>query len=232
MEHASVAAFARFTLELLAFAAPAELVASASQAMADEVAHARGAFSLASRYRGQAVGPGPLSIEGSLAASDLEECVFTTFLEGCIGETVAALEAREALAHASEPAVCALLARIADDEARHAELAWRFLKWALPRCDRVLPGRLSRALASEIDASPSPAPAAETLQAALRAHGVLTDAERSALRRSALRNAVAPCLRALLELQADEVGLDGRSNGEGGKCSRSRRARSTSRSTI
>ena len=41
MEHASVAAFARFVLELMAASAPAELVSAAQRALADEIEHAR-----------------------------------------------------------------------------------------------------------------------------------------------------------------------------------------------
>jgi hypothetical protein len=47
MEHASVAAFARFTLDLLALGAPADLVQSAQQALGDEIAHAELCFGLA-----------------------------------------------------------------------------------------------------------------------------------------------------------------------------------------
>jgi hypothetical protein len=206
MEHASIAAFARFTLELLSFAAPAELVASSAQAMADEVEHARGAFSLASRYEREAVGPGPLAVQDSLAEIELESSVLTTFLEGCIGETLAALQAREALILASDPAVRAFLARVAEDEARHAELAWRFVQWALPRCGNELPRRLARALDSELSVDSAPSAGEERWQRELHAHGVLTARERALIRRTALRDVVATCLRALLESSHSDTG--------------------------
>ena len=47
-EHASVASFARFTLQLLHLGAPADLVADAQQAALDEVRHARLCFGVAS----------------------------------------------------------------------------------------------------------------------------------------------------------------------------------------
>src|SRR5690606_21383764 len=59
-EHASVASFARFILDLLAVGAPPELVLGAQQALADEVEHARIGYALASLYEGTGVGPGPL----------------------------------------------------------------------------------------------------------------------------------------------------------------------------
>src|SRR5688572_10054793 len=70
-EHASVAAFARFALQLLALGAPADLVASAQAAMADEIEHARLCFGLAWRYRGRSVGPSALPIADCIGATDL-----------------------------------------------------------------------------------------------------------------------------------------------------------------
>src|SRR5690606_33504532 len=62
VEHASVASFSRFALSLLALGAPPSLVASAHAAALDEIRHAQDCFALASRYRGEPVGPGPLPI--------------------------------------------------------------------------------------------------------------------------------------------------------------------------
>jgi hypothetical protein len=60
MEHASVAAFARFVLQLLSIGAPASLVASATAALGDETEHARLCFGIASAYAGRSIGPGAL----------------------------------------------------------------------------------------------------------------------------------------------------------------------------
>src|SRR5690606_37693683 len=60
MEHASVAAFARAALELMAVGAPAELLAGCAEAGLDEVRHARLCFALAAAYGGVAYEPGPL----------------------------------------------------------------------------------------------------------------------------------------------------------------------------
>jgi hypothetical protein len=130
LEHASVAAFARFTMELLALAAPADLVAGASKAMADEIEHARIAFGLASRHAGTSVGPTALAIDGALAAGDVRSIVERLFLEGCVGETLAAATAREVAARVGGADRAALL-EIADDETAHAALAWRTLAWLL-----------------------------------------------------------------------------------------------------
>jgi hypothetical protein len=204
MEHASIAAFARFTLELLAFGAPADLVARASRAMAEETRHAEQAFRLASAYAGHAIGPSSLAFEGSLTAADLESCAVTTLLEGCIGETLAALEASAALETATDPAVRDVLARVVEEESEHAELAYRFLKWALARSG----GPLARRLESTFQAAMSEAASEPHLrldpetEAQLASHGILSNARRAALRREVLRDVVAPCVEALLATSA------------------------------
>ena len=107
LEHASVAAFARFVLQLLGVGAPPSLVLAAQQALADEVEHARLAFGLASLYAGAGVGPGPLAIPtaASTTTTELAAVVDAVIREACVGETLAAFEAREAAAQSEVPAV-------------------------------------------------------------------------------------------------------------------------------
>jgi hypothetical protein len=63
MEHASVAAFARLSLELVALGAPLSLVEGAHDAARDEIAHARTCFAMASAYAGVPLEAGPLAVE-------------------------------------------------------------------------------------------------------------------------------------------------------------------------
>lgn len=142
LEHASIAAFARFGLQLLALGAPATLVDATTQAMADESAHTQLCFELASAYAGHSLGPGVLDVRGSLTATDLEEVVDMVIAEGCFGETQAALEALEAAHSERDPVLCAAYAQIAADEQRHAELAFRFVAWALKRGGEAVRGRV------------------------------------------------------------------------------------------
>jgi hypothetical protein len=195
LEHASVAAFSRFVLELLASGAPAALVNDAVAAARDEVRHAELCFGLASAYAGHAVGPGPLAVDGAVQAT-LRDAVLSCVAEGCIAETVAALEAAEAREHAEDPVVRDVLARIAEDEGRHAELAFRFVHWALEQdpelCAPVLD--LVR-LESARDAAAVPAhSAAEQRSLSL---GIYPERLRSLLRDSVVREIVMPCLEAM-----------------------------------
>jgi hypothetical protein len=54
-------------------------------------------------------------------------------LANLLGETVAAIEANEESLSEADPAVARALARIAEDEARHAALAWRTVAWMVER---------------------------------------------------------------------------------------------------
>lgn len=150
MEHASIAAFARFSLQLLSLGAPPELVDACTQALADETAHTKLCFQLASAYAGHAIGPGPLDVRGSLEASSLSDIVDLVIVEGCFGETRAALEALAAADAASDPAIQAAYAQIAADEQRHAELAFRFVRWALTQNESAVRERIGAALASDL----------------------------------------------------------------------------------
>ena len=92
-EHASVASFARFQLELLALGAPAHLLTQAAEAMADEIRHAELAFAVTSALSGQPEGPGPLPIDGALARStDAESVLLAAIVEGCVYENIPAHE--------------------------------------------------------------------------------------------------------------------------------------------
>lgn len=148
LEHASIAAFARFSLQLLSLGAPPELVEQCTQALADETAHTKLCFQLASAYAGRALGPGKLDIDGSLSFSSLEDVVDLVIAEGCFGESGAALEALEAADAASDPVIRAAYTLIAGDEQRHAELAFRFVRWALEQSPQTVRERISSAVAA------------------------------------------------------------------------------------
>jgi hypothetical protein len=203
LEHASVAAFARFALQLLSLGAPPALVEAASAAMSDETRHAQLAFGVASALLGRAVGPAALDVERSLLETSLVDVTRLVIREGCIGETCAALEAREAALHASQPELAQLLHGIADDESRHAELAWRFVSYALEREPEKIAALLETELLEEqtlVESARSPASSADELAGA--ALGILPERLRSELRALALREVVTPCALGLLRRRA------------------------------
>lgn len=203
MEHASIAAFARFSLQLMSLGAPAELIELTTAAMADETKHAKACFALASHYAGEALGPTRLPVERSLDEASLHAIVINAIREGCIGETVAAIEAREAAEHATDPAVRALLLTISEDETRHAELAYRFVQWALTEGDAAL-GRAVRAEFDSLSAE-SPEVVIGELEHAALGHGVVPEALRTAIRARAIAEVVLPCSRALVGARSERA---------------------------
>jgi hypothetical protein len=204
-EHASIAAFARFTMLLLSVGAPPELVVGAQRASIDEVIHARDCFTLAHRYEGgEALGPGALDVHDTLGALTLAELAALCTEEGCVGETLGVALAVEQLELATDPAVRRVLTRIVRDEARHSELAWQFVAWAMSEeqrgsarargvADAVMRAadhalRVTRAM--EIRVPPADL-------AAWHAHGRLSCAEARVVSERAIREIVEPCLSAL-----------------------------------
>jgi hypothetical protein len=198
MEHASIAAFARFTLQLMSLGAPASLIERATAAMVDETKHAKACFAVAGSYAATPLGPGRLDVERSLDESSLQEIVLNAIREGCVGETVAAIEAREAAEHALDPALRELLLVIAEDETRHAQLAYRFVQWALELGGPELERAVRREFA-ELAAEPPPAPRALTdSDHDLLRHGIVPEAMRQAIRGQAMEAVILPCSRALV----------------------------------
>lgn len=131
-EHASIAAFTRLSMQLLAAGAPPDLLAETHRAAIDEVRHAQRCFTLASAYGAAPEAPGGLSIEAIREAPcDLATIAREALLDGCVGEGVAAVVARASSDDARDPEVRETLAVIADDERRHAALAWSVLSWCL-----------------------------------------------------------------------------------------------------
>jgi len=197
-EHASVASFARFMLDLTALGAPPDLLHETTVAMQDEIRHAQAAFGLAGAYADAPVGPGPIAMEGIAVGGDAEAIVRAAVREGCIEETLAAAEAELAAHRATDPAVRAALASIAEDEARHAVLAWRFVDWAVAR-DRSLARVVREELArAEAAMGSEPVVDRELPDDVASAHGVLPADTRHRLRRLCLRSTVRPCAAAML----------------------------------
>ena len=199
LEHASIAAFARFAMELLALGAPAHLLEGTHEAMADETEHAKLTFALATAYLGAPSGPGPLAMDGALGPCTAQRVFATLVREGCIGETLAAVEATEALARATDPSVRAVLARIAADEAEHAALAWRAAQWLVETQDTSFRSWATEEVARAVTERRTHAPHSSGAALDLEAHGVLSGATLQVLADATLQDVVEPCAHALLK---------------------------------
>jgi hypothetical protein len=140
-EHASIAAFARLAIDLLALGAPSALVAACHRAAMDEVRHAEHGFALAARFGERELDPGALPIARS-DPPDLVRMALESVMDGGVGEGIAAEVARAGVACEADEGIRAVLRIIARDEARHAEIAWDIVAFCLQRGGGEVAGAL------------------------------------------------------------------------------------------
>lgn len=153
-EHASIAAFARTISELMALGAPTWLLFETQSALADEIRHTELTLDALARLTGEPLVLGPLPaaaapLRGGPTAA--EELFRDVFRGGAVGETIAAASAESARDGATNDELRALYHTICSDEAKHAALAFKTLRWLLgerPELTRVLAEEKAR-LSSE-----------------------------------------------------------------------------------
>jgi hypothetical protein len=191
-EHASIASFARTTMELIAVGAPRELVRDAQAAGLDEVRHADLCFELATTYAGSPLGPGRLDSPPPRPANLIRLAV-DTFFEGCVGETIAALRATRAEATCTIEPVRAILKMIIRDETKHAALSWSTVAWAIS--EGGAPVRAALRKAAKIERKPHAArPTPPTLRANLAAQGRLDPIAKLRAEEDAWREIINPTI--------------------------------------
>jgi hypothetical protein len=210
VEHASVASFARFALELLALGAPPKLLREVHVAIADELRHAKLCFGLARRFGGVAVEPGglPLPVGVLERVGDPVATALALFEEGCINESLAACEAADAAGVCEDAEAREVLDTIAGDERRHATFAWAALRWLLDTYGERVRGpvraRLARVAPAYVHGSMGPTLECDEcdeseLQSALLAHGRLSPSRRARVHRRVFVELILPLAHALLE---------------------------------
>lgn len=191
VEHSSIGAFARLSLDLLGIGAPSELVSAAHAAAQDEIRHANALFELASAAGGSPVSPGPLALP-HVTQTSMARLIQETVIDGCFGEALGAAEARFAAARCELPAVRTLLETIADDEARHAGFAFRLLRYLLAQGGPDARLHLEVAVGMLGDLRDE-----RSAGDGLERYGVLGPGSRAALRAITFRDVVSPLLEAV-----------------------------------
>ena len=203
MEHASIAAFARFSLELMALGAPSELLQQTIAAMEDERIHTELCFAVARQFGADKLAASPLDVSGALDELNWQSILKNVILEGCIGETTAALEAKLLSERASEPSLAATLHQIAADEQRHAQLAWSFTKWCIEQHGEAAISICRSAIAEELRNGLSSSSQTSDHQLNITEQfGYMSRTERNELKRAVLSSVVLPCLDQLILAQA------------------------------
>jgi hypothetical protein len=128
IEHASIASFARTSMELLAVGAPLDLIRRTHEAALDEIEHTQQCLAIAESIDGQHIEMGPLE---PLAprSGDRHAIAERALTEAAYPEREAANDARRR-ASLVDDALRVILLKQADDEDRHAQLAFDVAEWA------------------------------------------------------------------------------------------------------
>ena len=124
-EHSSVAAFASLSLQLFELGAPLRLLDAAARAQRDEVRHAQLMLGLLGT---------PMEFESVRLGSEpthVEQMLNHTLSDGCFNEQIAASIALRVAQRSSNRTIAEAYGTIAEDEARHAALAWDMVEWIL-----------------------------------------------------------------------------------------------------
>ena len=200
-EHASVASFARHTLQLMSIGAPADLLVASQQASLDEIKHARICYGISSAFIGTDFWPGALDVEGSLEKMTLKQIIESIIQEGCIEETLSAIEAWRKASITDDKAIESALSQIASEETNHAQLAWNTIRWIMEKYPEERTfimdtfqtelENINRPLLNALDASIiSPPKAFE--ESVLRQYGLLSAEDRVEVRQVGLLAVIEP----------------------------------------
>lgn len=136
-EHASVAAFAQHTLDLVALGAPPALVEAANADGRDEIRHAELCFALARGLDGRVQGPAPFPEARSIRriragrTLDLAQLAVSSLIDGALHEGISARVLARLVRTCTDPATRDVLKTLAADEGRHAAHAWDVVEWCV-----------------------------------------------------------------------------------------------------
>ena len=194
-EHASVASFNRFSLELMSLGAPAHLIQKAQEAALDEIRHAKRAFSIARSLLNKEDQPQQMSIDVHLAPNYLE-LAKVVLEEAAIQETLSVLLAAEQLRVAQCPVIVEYLREVVEDESRHAELAFETLRWCIEKGGSEVREMIQRRMEAPIKLSTASYP-----ETAVQALGIPEQAKLQQMVRRGVEQVVLPSLRSLIDME-------------------------------
>lgn len=192
-EHASIASFHRFAMELMQFGAPAELLEMAQKAATDEVRHAQSAFSIGNKLLGTSQQPGKLDINIAFH-QELVSFASAILEEAAIQETLGVLIATEQLRVCKDETIAQYLREVVTEESEHSELAYASLRWCVE-----IGGEEIKTLIRERLEQPFTFSLSQFPEIGIDALGLPSqDAVKEAIDRG-LRSVVIPSLRSLLD---------------------------------
>ena len=201
-EYLAVSTFAVLAIDLVAAAAPADVLSLCLRAGIDEVRHAELCLRMIEIYGGKRVQPPPgmSSLPDDPKRPRLHQALANTMLVSCVSETYATTVLSATRDLTVDPAAQAVLTSIYSDEVMHARLGWSYLRYAL---DHGGAGALEAAAAMVPIALRGVAnvvererPVGEVTEA-VRGHGLMTPAEERVIFSAFVREVAVPGFEAL-----------------------------------
>ena len=137
---------------------------------------------------------------------DLKDIIKSVIQEGCIEETLSAIEAHFRAHYAKDDVIKATLSQIASDETRHAQLAWNTIQWITEKYAetqtfvketfRVELGRQQTPSTNEILSSSSTLCTDPDKDDAFQRYGILVINDKDRVRKAGIQNIIEPVYRA------------------------------------
>jgi len=141
-EHASIATFAKFSVELMSLGAPLWFLERSNVAALQEIEHAQISFDVLNMYLMHNYADNGCIVYNSFPShtmnidGDYNRIALDTAIGGCFGETLSAMTYQHQLnvdlkGESDDSTVGQKLNGIANDEVEHAALAWTTVKWII-----------------------------------------------------------------------------------------------------
>ena len=208
-EHASIASFARHTLQLVSIGAPSVLLRNAQDAAIDEIRHAKTCYGIAGAFIGSDFKPGPLDVEKSLESLDLQNIAKSIIEEGCIEETISAVLGKFGSSTAKDPEIKTASSQIVLEETNHAQLAWDTIQWItkkFPGSRSFIDDTFHTEIQTRLDAITNML-AFNTIDSChdfdadniFRGCGLVVDKDRNKIRQAAIQRIISPLFNTGLE---------------------------------
>lgn len=201
-EYLAVSTFAVLAIDLVAAAAPADVLSLCLRAGIDEVRHAELCLRMIEIYAGKRVlpPPGMSSLPDDPKRPKLHQALANTMLVSCVSETYATTVLSATRDLTVDPTAQEVLTSIYSDEVMHARLGWSYLRYALDRggddaraaAATMVPIAL-RGVATVVERERPIGAVTE----AVRGHGLMTPAEERQIFSACVRDVLVPGFAAL-----------------------------------
>lgn len=201
-EYLAVSTFAVLAIDLVAAAAPADVLSLCLRAGIDEVRHAELCLRMIEIYAGKRVlpPPGMSSLPDDPKRPKLHQALANTMLVSCVSETYATTVLSATRDLTVDPTAQEVLTSIYSDEVMHARLGWSYLRYALDRggddaraaAAAMVPIAL-RGVATVVERERPIGAVTE----AVRGHGLMTPAEERQIFSACVREVLVPGFVAL-----------------------------------